>query len=436
MTNKEFIEAIAPSFQKWGRQFGYKLISPAIAQACLESGYGTSFKATFGHNILGLKYRPNRVTCNDGFFLNGGSEQNPDGSYTLLPSNTAWYNFKDWDTCIHGYYEFISISSYDAVRAAKTPLEYLQKIKAANYATSLNYVNNVMAVVNKWNLTQYDNAGSQVSQQPTQASAINIIQKTSTHNTTPTNRKPEWIVLHYTAGTSSAQGAAKNVAAYFSKSPNQASADFIVDDVDIVQYNPDPTRYYCWSVGGGKYTNKANSLSAKYYGQCTNKNSVSIEMCSRKKNTSTLNASDPDWYITEETVNNAAKLTQYLKNLYNIDNSHIIMHNMVTGKLCPQPWCRNEAALTNWNNFLSKLNIAIPTKPAEAQSSSQQTQAPSYIVKITAAVLNIRSGPSTVYPVVGQIKDMGKYTIVEEKSGWGKLKSGKGWISLKYTKKI
>ena len=121
---------------------------------------------------------------------------------------------------------------------------------------------------------------------------------------------------------------------------------------------------------------------------------------------------------------------------YNIDNSHIIMHNMVTGKLCPQPWCRNEAALVNWNNFLSKLNITIPTKPAETQPSSQQTQAPAYIVKITAAVLNIRSGPSIVYPVVGQIKDMGKYTIVEEKSGWGKLKSGKGWISLKYTKKI
>ena len=29
-----------------------------------------------------------------------------------------------------------------------------------------------------------------------------------------------------------------------------------------------------------------------------------------------------------------------------------------------------------------------------------------------------------------------KYTIVEEKNGWGRLKSGAGWISLSYTKKV
>ena len=28
------------------------------------------------------------------------------------------------------------------------------------------------------------------------------------------------------------------------------------------------------------------------------------------------------------------------------------------------------------------------------------------------------------------------YTIVDEKDGWGKLKSGAGWISLKYTTKV
>ena len=28
------------------------------------------------------------------------------------------------------------------------------------------------------------------------------------------------------------------------------------------------------------------------------------------------------------------------------------------------------------------------------------------------------------------------FTIIDEKNGWGKLKSGAGWISLSYTKKI
>lgn len=64
-----------------------------------------------------------------------------------------------------------------------------------------------------------------------------------------------------------------------------------------------------------------------------------------------------------------------------------------------------------------------------------------YRVKVTTDVLNIRKGAGTNYGTNGAIKDMGVYTIVEEASGagatrWGKLKSGAGWISLDYTKKI
>lgn len=59
-----------------------------------------------------------------------------------------------------------------------------------------------------------------------------------------------------------------------------------------------------------------------------------------------------------------------------------------------------------------------------------------YLVKITASVLNIRKGPSTAYGINGTIRDRGIYTIVEESNGFGKLKSGAGWISLKYTSKV
>lgn len=64
-----------------------------------------------------------------------------------------------------------------------------------------------------------------------------------------------------------------------------------------------------------------------------------------------------------------------------------------------------------------------------------------YMVKVTDPELNIRSGPGTNYPVVGCIRDRGSYTIVAESSGqgaasWGKLKSGIGWISLDYTRRV
>lgn len=60
----------------------------------------------------------------------------------------------------------------------------------------------------------------------------------------------------------------------------------------------------------------------------------------------------------------------------------------------------------------------------------------SYTVKVTANTLNVRSGASTSYDVVTTVKKGEVYTIVEEKNGWGKLKSGVGWISLDYTERV
>lgn len=59
----------------------------------------------------------------------------------------------------------------------------------------------------------------------------------------------------------------------------------------------------------------------------------------------------------------------------------------------------------------------------------------SYKVKITADVLNVRTGPGTGYKVSTTVKKNDIFTIVEEKDGFLKLKSGAGWISSNYAKK-
>lgn len=59
-----------------------------------------------------------------------------------------------------------------------------------------------------------------------------------------------------------------------------------------------------------------------------------------------------------------------------------------------------------------------------------------YLVKITADVLNVRAGAGSGYKITTQIKKNQVYTIIGENNGWGKLKSGAGWISLTYAKKI
>lgn len=71
---------------------------------------------------------------------------------------------------------------------------------------------------------------------------------------------------------------------------------------------------------------------------------------------------------------------------------------------------------------------AKPVEKAEADKS--------YKVRVTASALNIRKGPGVKYGVTKVIRDKGAYTIVDKENGWGKLKSGAGWINLKYTKKI
>ena len=69
-------------------------------------------------------------------------------------------------------------------------------------------------------------------------------------------------------------------------------------------------------------------------------------------------------------------------------------------------------------------------------SGSTTTSKFPYTVKIKADVLNVRKGAGTNYGVATQVKEGEVYTIIDESNGWGKLKSGAGWISLEYTKKV
>lgn len=59
-----------------------------------------------------------------------------------------------------------------------------------------------------------------------------------------------------------------------------------------------------------------------------------------------------------------------------------------------------------------------------------------YKVQINTGALNVRAGAGTNFKVVKVVRKGQIYTIVSEKSGWGKLSDGSGWISLNYTKRV
>ena len=171
-------------------------------------------------------------------------------------------------------------------------------------------------------------------------------------------RKIEYIAVHYTAGTTSKAGTATNLAKWFAAGANKdnpVSSDFIVDDADVVQYNEDILNYYAWCVGGKKYPNPTTSLGGTLYGKATNRNTISIEVCSSKKNPKSLNANDTDWYFTDAAIDNTVQLVKYLMKKYNIPIERVIMHHHVTGKMCPAMWTHNEKELDGWYDFVSQL---------------------------------------------------------------------------------
>ena len=81
-----------------------------------------------------------------------------------------------------------------------------------------------------------------------------------------------------------------------------------------------------------------------------------------------------------------------------------------------------------WCTILSHVGGTSANKPA-ANSGEYQ-------VYVGIPDLCIRTGAGTNYSLTGKHTGVGTFTIVEEKNGWGKLKSGAGWISLAFATKI
>ena len=181
----------------------------------------------------------------------------------------------------------------------------------------------------------------------------------SVHITPSKGRSIKYLAIHFTAGSSSIGGRAMNVKRTFETSP--ASADFCVDDRDIVQFNPDPKNYYCWAVGDKRQLTGGASLN----GIASNKNTISIEICSScKAGFSTAIPNHEGWYFTEAALNNAVKIAKILMKTYNIPIERVVRHYDITGKLCP--------GIVGWNDYYVMSNDG---KAKIRKNNSEQWQA-------------------------------------------------------------
>lgn len=204
---------------------------------------------------------------------------------------------------------------------------------------------------------------------------MNVIECTDIANTTVSkNRKIKYIVIHYTAGTTSKPGTAKSTAKYFAKETTKASADYIVDDENVVQYNPDIKNRYTWHCGGSKYKTRGGSL----YKICTSANSIGIEMCSTNSTKKVTAANDANWYFTDAVISNTLELVKQLMDEYDIDFVHVVRHYDVNGKPCPGVvgWNEDTSDITKWEHFKLQLLPTVKIEEENLEEIVEETKKP------------------------------------------------------------
>ena len=152
----------------------------------------------------------------------------------------------------------------------------------------------------------------------------------------------KYIVMHYTANDGDTD---KGNAHYFQGAGRRASAHYFVDEDSVTQSVRD--RDAAWHCGGD-----LESSHHPLRGICMNRNSLGVEMCS--------DIVGGKYTITPQTVDRAVELVKYLMAKYGIDVDHVVRHYDVTGKLCPEPWVRDESL---WRKFKARLTAPVEPEP-------------------------------------------------------------------------
>ena len=314
MNKQEFIEAIAKSVKKYASQYGICVYSPIIAQACLESGYGTSELAKNANNFFGLKYRTGRCPSASGIYYKVGSEQNADGSYTS--SAMEWVKAANLDLGVKCYFEFINISRYSNLKGITDPYKYLETIKADGYATSLNYVENVYNVIKSNNLTKYDK-----EEEKNVGGNSPLVDYTRiTHNkTVMDNKVNKKITIHHMAGNLSVETCANVFCG-----TRQASSNYgIGTDGRVGLYVDEKDR--AWTSSSRENDSQA----------------VTIEVAN--------NSGAPDWTVSDKAFNKLIDLCVDICKRNGIKqltftgdkNGTLTCHYMFAATACPGPYLKS-----------------------------------------------------------------------------------------------
>lgn len=182
---------------------------------------------------------------------------------------------------------------------------------------------------------------------------MDIIKKQIAYNRSARTGGIKYIVIHDTGnpGTGANANAHFN---YFNGGNRGSSADFFVDDREVIQVN-DYNRYYTWHCGDGKGA----------YG-ITNSNSIGIEMCINQ---------DGNY---EAAFSKTIELTRHLMQELNIPIDGVVRHYDASRKNCPASMSGNGWA--KWKEFTNRL------KESEGLTMTQYEELKNEIAELTETV--------------------------------------------------
>lgn len=151
------------------------------------------------------------------------------------------------------------------------------------------------------------------------------------------SREIKYIVLHYVG----ALGGAEANCRYSASKYIGASAHYFVGHTGEVWQSVED-KDIAWHCGAKSYRHP----------DCRNSNSIGVEMCVRKRDITSMGATDTDWYFEPKTIAAARQLVLELMGRYGIPVENVLRHYDVTGKCCPNPYVLDVAL---WDEFKDML---------------------------------------------------------------------------------
>ena len=284
----------------------------------------------------------------------------------------------------------------------------------------------------------------------------------------PYSMTPEFIVVHNTANDASAANEVK----YMISNNNQVSFHFAVDDKEIVQGLPLDRNAWacgdgangkgnrkgiqieiCYSKSGGARFENAEKNAAKFIAQLLKERGWGVDKV--KKHQDFSNKYCPHRTLDKGWASFVNMIKDYLNELnkpvQSTQSSSISVGDKVKVKTTATHYATGQsmASFVKGSTYevtridgnkllLSDIVSWVWDYDVDKVGSTTQSNSDnSFLVEIICDELNIRQQADFNSKVVGTVKKGEVFTIVEEKNGLGKLKSGVGYISMntKYVKR-